>query len=109
MDIITGFPAYFKDFLHHLDHFHMIQGAVIALFFGVATASIAGVIIVPIIAALVYIAADAVIPPLMNHTTIMMPTFDTALLKEGIALYVAFLLAIAIVFAIKKVVLSIRG
>jgi hypothetical protein len=44
----------------------------------------------------------------MNHTTIMMPTFDTALLKEGIALYVAFLLAIAIVFAIKKVILSIR-
>ncbi len=109
MDIITSFPAHLTAFLHGLDHYHMIQGGIIALFFGVAVGSIAGVIIVPAIAAIVYIAADAVIPPLMHHTAIVMPVFNKALLQEGVTLYVAFLVAIVVVFVIKKVILSIRG
>jgi len=107
MDIISSFPTYFFDFAHHLDLYHHIQLGVIALFFGIATATIIGVFVVPVIAALVYIAADTVIPPLMHHTTIVMPVFDKALLKEGIALYVGFLLAIAVVFVIKKAILAI--
>jgi len=109
MDFITSLPAHVTDFVHHLDHYHMIQGAIIALFFGVAVGSIPGVIIVPLIAAIVYIAADAVIPPLLHHTPIVMPAFDKALLHEGITLYIVFLVAIVVVFAIKKLILSIRG
>lgn len=109
MDIITGLPAYLTGFVHHLDQYHMIQAGVIALFFGIAASSIAGVIIVPAIAAIVYIAADALIPPLMHHTTITMPVFDKALLQEFVALYVFFLVAVAIVFAIKKAIMSVTG
>jgi hypothetical protein len=109
MDIITSFHTHFIDFLHHLDHYHMIQGAIIALFFGVVVGSLPGLIIVPVLAAIVYIAADAVIPPLMNHGHIVMPVFDKALLQEGVTLYVAFLVAIVVVFAVKKLILSIRG
>jgi hypothetical protein len=109
MDIITGLPAYLTGFVHHLDQYHLIQAGVIALFFGIATSSIAGVIIVPLIAAIVYIAADALIPPLLHHTTITAPVFDKALVQEAVALYILFLVAVAIVFAVKKAILSATG
>jgi hypothetical protein len=108
MDVITSFHAYFREFLHGMDHYHLIQAAIIALFFGMATASITGLFIVPIVAALVYIGADTIIPPLMHHTPIVMPAMNAALLKEGIALYIIMLIAMAVVFTIKKVILNIR-
>ncbi len=109
MDIITSFHTHFSDFLHQLDNYHMIQGGIIALFFGVAVGSIPGLIIVPALAAIVYIAADAVLLPLLHHGHIVMPVFDKALLQQGVTLYVAFLIAIIVVFAVKKLILSIRG
>lgn len=109
MDVLTSFPAYFIDFVHHYTQIQLIQVVVIALFFGVATGTIAGVIVVPILAAIVEIAADAVVPALLHHASIVVPVFDLALLKKGIALYVVFLAAILVVFAIKKAILAIRG
>ena len=105
MDVITTFPTYFVAGLHQIDP---IYGVIIALFFGVATATVVGVIVSPILAAIVYIAAKAIIPPLIHHTALVMPTFDKVLLKEGLVLYVAFLIAVAVVFAVKKLILSMR-
>ncbi|MBU6298086.1 MAG: hypothetical protein KGJ79_06440 [Alphaproteobacteria bacterium] len=109
MGFIASFHTFLREFLHHLDQYHLIQAAVIALFFGMATASIIGLFIVPAVAALVYIAADTLIPPLMHHTPIMMPAMNMALLQEGIALYIIMLVAMAVVFTIKKLILNIRG
>ena len=105
MDVITTFPTYFVAGLHQIDP---IYGVIIALFFGIATATVVGVIISPILAAIVYIAAKAIIPPLIHHAALVMPAFDKALVKEGLVLYVAFLVAIAVVFAVKKAILSLR-
>ena len=107
MDIITEFPKHLCDFVHHLNTIQLITGGVIALFFGVATGTIIGVLVAPILAALVYIAADAVIPALMNHTPFAMPAIDKALLHEAIFLYVAFLVVIVVVFVIKKAILAV--
>jgi len=107
MDIFTDFPKHFVDFVHHMSTLQMIMGGVIALFFGAATGTIIGVFIAPILAAVVYIAADAVIPPLLHHTPLVMPAFDKAMLQEAITLYVVFLVAIVVVFAIKKVILAV--
>ena len=107
MDILTDFPKHFVDFVHHLSTIQMIEGGVIALFFGTATGTIVGLFVAPILAAVLYIAAEAVIPPLLHHTSFAMPAFDKALLQEAITLYVLFLLAIAVVFVIKKVILAV--
>jgi hypothetical protein len=107
MDIITEFPKHLCDFVHHLNTIQMITGGVIALFFGVATGTVIGVFVAPILAAAVYIAADAMIPPLMNHTPLVMPAFDKAMLHEAIILYVAFLAVIIVVFVIKKAILAV--
>ena len=107
MDIITDFPKHLSDFAHHLTTLQLIMGGVIALLAGVATGTIIGVFVAPIIAAAVYIAANAVIPPLLHHTPIVMPVFDKALLHEAIYLYVAFLVVIVVVFVIKKVISAV--
>jgi hypothetical protein len=107
MDIFTDFPKHFVDFVHHLNTIQMIEGGVIALFFGAATGTIIGLFVAPILAAAVYIAAEAVIPPLLHHASFVMPAFDKALLQEAITLYVLFLLAIAVVFVIKKIILAV--
>ena len=107
MDIFTDFPKHFVDFVHHLNTIQMIEGGVIALFFGAATGTIIGLFVAPILAAVVYIAAEAVIPPLLHHASIAMPAFDKALLQEAITLYIVFLVAIVVVFAIKKAILAV--
>jgi len=107
MDIITEFPKHFCDFMHHLNTIQMITGGVIALLLGVATGTVIGVLVAPILGAALYIAADAVIPPLLHHTSIAMPVFDKAMLKEAVVLYVAFLVVIVVVFAIKKAILAV--
>jgi hypothetical protein len=107
MDIITEFPKHFVDFVHHLSTIQMIIGVVIALVLGWATGGIIGLFVMPVLAAVVYIAADAVIPPLMHHTPLVMPALDKALLHKAITLYFVFLVAIIVVFAIKKVVSAV--
>ncbi|MDE2135085.1 MAG: hypothetical protein KGM97_05350 [Alphaproteobacteria bacterium] len=106
MEIVSNLPKYIVDFVHHLGMLHMVMGVVIALFFGVATGSVIGLFLAPILAAIVYIAADAVVPSLMHHTPLVMPHFDKALLQEALALYVVFFVMILIVFAVKKVFLA---
>ena len=107
MDIITEFPKHLSDFIHHLSTIQMITGGVIALLLGVATGTIVGVLVAPILAAALYIAADTVIPPLLHHTSFVIPAFDKAMLKEAVLLYVAFLVVIVVVFAIKKAILAV--
>jgi zinc transporter ZupT len=107
MDIFNDFPKHLVDFVHHLSTLQLIVGGVIALFFGMATGTIIGLFLAPVLAAVVYIAADAVIPPLLHHTSFVMPAFDKALLQEAIELYVAFFVAILVVFVIKKAILAV--
>lgn len=110
MDIVTSFPAYFCSYVHTLYVMpNVIYAGVIALFFGIVTARLAGVFFVPVIATIVYIAAQAVIPAVINHAEIVVPAFDLALAKQAVALYVVFLVVDTVVFGIKKAILAVIG
>lgn len=110
MDIVTSFPAFFCGYVHGLLVMpNIIYAGVIALLFGLATARFPGVIIMPVLAAIAYVAAQAVIPPLLHHGDIVMPAFDLALVKQLVALYVVFLVVDTVIFGIKKAVLAIIG
>ncbi len=108
MDIVTSFPAYFMDFVKTLEvapaYYYV---AVIALFFGIVTARAGGVFFVPVLAAVVYIAAQQVVPALIHHAEITVPVFDLALAKKVVALYVVFLVLDTVVFAVKKAILAV--
>lgn len=108
MAILEGFTGYFVSFLHNvLVMPHVAYAAVVALFFGIVTASRPGLIVVPVIAAVVYIAALALGPVVLSHATLVVPGFDVALAKELIAAYLVFLVADTIVYAIKKAALGV--
>lgn len=109
MDIITHLQTNFLDFVHHLSTVQWIVVGIIALFFGMATGSAVGLFLAPLLGAIVYIAADHVIPPLMHHTSFVMPAFDKAMLHEAIFLYILFFVTILVIFAVKKIVLKITG
>jgi hypothetical protein len=110
MDIVTTFPSYFIAYVHSLLVMPAyIYVGVIALFFGITTARLPGVLFAPVIAAIVYIAAQAVIPPLLHHAEIVTPALDVALAKQAVALYVVFLVLDTVVFGIKKAIQAITG
>jgi len=109
MDIITHFHTNLLDFMHHLNTVQGIVLGIIALFFGISTGSVVGLFLAPLLGAIVYIAADHVIPPLMHHTSFVMPAFDKAMLNEAVILYVALFVAILVIFAVKKIILKITG
>ncbi|MGC9953677.1 MAG: hypothetical protein ABSD21_05325 [Rhizomicrobium sp.] len=107
MELITDFPKYLVDFVQHLDMLHMVIGGVIALLLGVATGTIVGLFVTPVLASVVYIAVDAVLP-MLHRAAPVMPAFDKALLHEAITLYVAFFVVILVVFLIKKTILAVN-
>lgn len=106
MDVITSFPSYFQTDAQSIS---LLYAGIIALFFGLANASVAGLFVVSAFAAVVYIAAQAVVPPLISHTPIVMPVLDKVLLEQGLVLYVVFFAAILVVYIAKKSVLGIIG
>lgn len=106
MELITDFPKHLVDFVQHLDTLHIVIGVVIALLFAMTTGTIVGLFVAPVLAAVVYIAADAAIP-LLHHGSFVMPAFDKVLLQEAIKLYVAFFVVILVVFLIKKAISAV--
>jgi|GEM_PF-1326892 len=110
MAVLAGFPAYFVEFLHALLAMpHLAYAAVIALFFGIVTASKPGLVLVPVVAALVYIAALAIGPVVLNHAPLAVPAIDLAFARQALAAYLVFLLAGIIVFGLKKAALKVIG
>lgn len=108
MAILAGFPAYFIAFLHDISAVpHIYYAVVIAVFFGIATASRPGLVIVPVIAAIVYIAALVLGPVLINNAKLIVPEFDVALAKQLLATYIVFLVADTVVYIVKKYALRV--
>lgn len=108
MDIVTSFPAYFVGYLHTLQVMPVcVYAAVIALFFGLITKRFAGVIFIPVLATVVFIAAQAVGPVVINHAALAVPAFDLSFVKMAVATYAVFLVLDTVVFAIKKLIVAI--
>jgi len=108
MAFVTGFPAYFAGFLHMIATMPYVAYAVIiALFFGITTASKPGLVLVPAVAALVFIAAKAVVPVVAHHSPLVVPALDAALAAEAVAAYIVFLIAGTAVYAVKRAVLKV--
>jgi len=101
MDVINNFPTYFVENLHSINY---LYAAIVAVVFGLLARRIAGIILLPVIASVVYIAAVMYVPSLLNGGAIAMPALDKVLLEEFIAFYVIFLVADFVVFLVKKIV-----
>lgn len=107
MALILGFPAYFVEFVQALSaEPQLYYAVVIGLFFGIATATKPGLFLVPVIAALVFIAARVIVPVALHHAPLTLPAFDGKLALEIIAAYIVFLIADTAVYLAKKAFLK---
>ena len=106
MDMLNYLPTELGEHLRSID---LVYAGVIALAFGLLTEGVVGVFLVPAIAAVVYIAAQAIIEPLLNHGAILTPQLDKAMAEQVLTLYVVFLVADTLVYAIKKAVTTIAN
>lgn len=101
MDVITNFPTYFVADLHSINYLYAV---IVALIFGLLARKAGGIILLPILASVIYVAAVMYVPTLLNGGAVAMPVFDKALAEKLIAFYVVFLVADTVVFAIKKLI-----
>jgi hypothetical protein len=108
MEIVTSFPTYFVGFLHTLPVMPtVVYVAVIALFFGLITNKFAGVIVIPVLAAAIFIVAQVIGPVVLGHAALVVPAIDLAFAKLAVAAYVVFLVLDTVVFAVKKLIAAI--
>ncbi len=91
------------------DHIKLVQGLVIGILGGLMVSSVGGLFVVPLMAAIVYIAADAIIPAVTNHNNLVWPPIDSAFWHELLSLYVAFFVLIALIYVAKSIFASMRG
>ncbi len=104
MDVFTNFPTYLVADLHSINY---LYAGIVAVIFGLLARRALGIILLPVLAAVVYIAALIVVPALLNGGSIAMPVLDKVLVEKLIAFYVVFLVADTVVFAIKKLIQKI--
>ena len=104
MDVITNFPTYFVENLHSINY---LYAGIVAVVFGILAGRAFGIIVWPVIASAVYLAAVMYVPVLLNGGEFVMPVFDKALLEQFIAFYVIFLVADTVVVIIKKLIQKI--
>jgi hypothetical protein len=110
MDVITHLWDDFWAFFHEgLPHLNLIQGIVIALIGGLMASSLGSVIVIALLAVVIHVLADALIPVVMNHAAFQLPALDHAFWHYALTLYVAYLIVIAAIFAIKSVFAAVRG
>ncbi len=90
-------------------HIKPLQGAIVAILFGLLATSVGSVFVAPLLGAIVYIAIDAAMPVIMDHAALAMPVMDTAFWHFFITLYVVFLVAAALIFALRNLVWNLQG
>jgi len=110
MAAVISFPSFFISFIQTLIAMpQLYYAAVIALFFGIVTASKPGLIVVPAIAAIVYVTALAFVPAFLHHADLVVPAMDAKLAQAIAAAYVVFLIADSLIYAVKKTLLKAIG
>jgi hypothetical protein len=105
MDVVHTWVAIIRDGILHIKP---IQGAIIAILFGLLANSFGAVFVAPLLGAAAYVAVDGALP-MLSGKPFVMPVFDTPFWHFFLALYVAFLVVTAAIFAIRSIVSSIRG
>jgi hypothetical protein len=105
MDIVNTWWHIVHDGILHIKP---LQGAIIAILFGLLANSFGAVFVAPLLGAAAYVAVDGALP-MLSGKPFVMPVFDTPFWHFFASLYVAFLVAAAVIFAIRSIISGIRG
>ena len=109
MDALTHIWDEFWAFFHEgLPHLNYVQALVIAVIGGLMVRSFLSLFVVAFLAVVLNVLADSLIPVVMNHAIFALPAFNPAFWHYAGTLYVAYLVVIGAIFAIKEVFAAFR-
>jgi hypothetical protein len=108
MDQIEHFLNVIWSFLREgFDHVNAVEGLVIAFVAAIIAPAWDRIWAVALGATVVHLVADVLIPVIANHASFHLPPLmDLAYWKEALALYVGYLIVIAVLMGIKRMFLS---
>jgi len=110
MSTLTHLWDEFWAFFHEgLPHLNIIQGLVIALIGGLMVSSFVGLFIVALLAVVIHVLADALIPVVMNHAAFTLPVLDHAFFHYALTLYIAYFVVIGAIYLVRVLFASVRG
>jgi hypothetical protein len=110
MGYVNEFVAYFQAAWPAIvEGRNLIQFVILAVLLGFATGSPGRLIIVPLVAAILYVAVDIAYYAATEGKEIILPVVDKTFGFQIATLYVLFILPIAAVFGLKKLIETIRG
>jgi uncharacterized metal-binding protein len=101
---------FWEIFRHGFAHIsNPIAGVFIALIGGLMAQTLFSIFIISALAVVLHVAAEAVLPMVLNHTPFVMPKFDNAFEQYALALYIGYFVVILVIFGVKRLFASVRG
>jgi hypothetical protein len=100
------FWTYFREGLAHVN---LIQAVVIALLGMLATSSVLGVFIAAALSVVIHILVNQLWPVLFAHGSFAAPKMDNTFWHMVVTLYILYLVAIGVLYAIKSLLQRARG
>jgi hypothetical protein len=86
-----------------------IAGVFIALIGGLMAQTLFSIFIISALAVGLHVAAEAVLPMVLDHKPFIMPKIDNGFGQHALTLYIAYFVVILVIFGVKKIFASVRG
>ena len=111
---MVSLSQYWNEFLDIFRHglaqiTNPIIGVFIALIGGLIVRNILNIFAVALLAVVIHVAAEAVIPYVLNHAHFVLPKFNHAFALYALTLYVGYFVTILAIFLVKMIFASVRG
>lgn len=107
MTIIDHSWNVFWDYFRQgLPHINLLLGVAIALVGGMMVGSLFGLIVIALLAVMVHVLAEAIIPMVLNHASFVLPSLNNAFVHTAISLYIAYFVVIGAIYIVRLIFTS---
>jgi hypothetical protein len=95
-------------FQQGLPHINILLGIIIALVGGMIVGSLPSLFVVALLAVVVHVAVEAIIPAMQHHAPLVLPTFNNGFAHYAISLYIAYFVVIGAIFLLRVILAGAR-
>jgi len=93
-------------FRQGLPHINLLLGIAIALVGGMMVGSFSGLVVIALLAVMVHVLAEAIIPMVLNHSAFALPAMNNAFVHTAISLYIAYFVVIGAIYIVRSIFAS---
>ena len=90
-----------------LPQINILLGIVIALVGGMMVGSLFGLFVTALLAVIVHVLAEAIIPMVLNHALFVLPAMNNGFLHTAISLYIAYFVVIGAIYVFRLILSNV--